>query len=86
MKKCREAVSSDGKKGKVIIIDIVIGNQKIDKELTDIQLSFDMNMMEITLGKERNKMEWEKLLLAAGFSHYKFNPALGARSLIEAYP
>ncbi|PON81563.1 O-methyltransferase COMT-type [Trema orientale] len=86
LKRCREAVSIDGKKGKVIIIDMVIGDQNIDKELTEIQLSFDMTMMAFTLGKERNKMEWERLLLGAGFSHYKIHPALGVRSLIEVYP
>ncbi|CBI21918.3 unnamed protein product, partial [Vitis vinifera] len=37
-------------------------------------------------GKERNEKEWEKLFLAAGFTHYKITPALGLRSLIEVYP
>ena len=74
------------KGGKVIVIDIVIDDQNINKEVSGIQLCSDVMMMCVS-GKERTLMEWEKLFLAAGFSHYKITPIVGsARSLIEAYP
>ncbi|KAL5571066.1 hypothetical protein UlMin_020663 [Ulmus minor] len=87
LKKCREAIlPSKDKGGKVIIIDMVIDGPKMDKDSTEAQLSFDLLMMVNFLGKERNKKEWEKLFLAAGFSYFKVTPILGLRSLIEAYP
>ncbi|KAI4306429.1 hypothetical protein L6164_029706 [Bauhinia variegata] len=86
LKKCREAISSKGKEGKVIIIDIVI-NEKQDKhELTDAKLFYDVLMMSVVTGKEREEKEWESLFLEAGFSHYKITPIFGLRSLIEVYP
>ena len=86
LKKCREAISSEGKEGKVIIIDIVI-NEKNDKhELAEAKLFFDMLMMSLVTGREREEKEWEKLFLEAGFSHYKITPIFGMRSLIEVYP
>ncbi|MED6200559.1 hypothetical protein PIB30_086391 [Stylosanthes scabra] len=86
LKKCREAISSKGKEGKVIIIDIVI-NEKDDKhELAEAKLYFDMLMMTLLPGREREEKEWEKLFLEAGFSHYKITPIFGTRSLIQVYP
>ncbi|KAK7246433.1 hypothetical protein RIF29_41301 [Crotalaria pallida] len=86
LKKCREAISSKGKEGKVIIIDIVI-NEKNDKhELTQSKLFFDVLMVILVTGREREEHEWEKLFLEAGFSHYKITPIFGMRSLIEVYP
>ncbi|KAK7246434.1 hypothetical protein RIF29_41302 [Crotalaria pallida] len=86
LKKCREAISSKGKEGKVIIVDIVI-NEKNDKhELTQSKLFFDVLMMVMVTGREREEHEWEKLFLEAGFSHYKITPIFGMRSLIEVYP
>jgi trans-resveratrol di-O-methyltransferase len=43
-------------------------------------------MMVLLTGKERNKKEWEKLFLEAGFSHYKIVSSLGMKSLVEVYP
>ncbi|CAI0552788.1 unnamed protein product [Linum tenue] len=76
-KKCRTAVTSDGKAGKVIIIDMVVGNQKY---------AFDIEMMVCISGKERNEEEWAKLFSDAGFSSYHINPILGTRALIQVYP
>ncbi|KAB1209856.1 Trans-resveratrol di-O-methyltransferase [Morella rubra] len=87
IQKCKEAITRNGKKGKVIIIEIMtVENQKGDKDSTETQLFFDKLMMALAKGKERNEKEWAKLFYDAGFSYYKINPILGLRSLIEVYP
>ncbi|XP_010260367.1 PREDICTED: trans-resveratrol di-O-methyltransferase-like [Nelumbo nucifera] len=86
LKRCREAIPCTDKGGRVIIIDMVIGDNKMENELTETQLLFDMLMMGLVTGRERSKQELEKLLLEAGFTHYKIIPILGLRSLIEVYP
>ncbi|KAF7833946.1 putative O-methyltransferase 3 [Senna tora] len=88
LKKCKEGVTSKGKEGKVIIIDMMMENEKadIDDESVETQLFFDMLMMVLVTGKERNEKEWAKLIFSAGFSDYKITPVLGLRSLIEVFP
>ncbi|KAL9454659.1 hypothetical protein AB3S75_010122 [Citrus x aurantiifolia] len=86
LKKCKEAITSDGKKGKVIIIDMMRENKKGDSESIETQLFFDMLMMVLVTGTERDEKEWAKLFADAGFSDYKITPILGLRSLIEVYP
>ncbi|XVE49991.1 hypothetical protein DITRI_Ditri01bG0126400 [Diplodiscus trichospermus] len=86
LKRSREAITSHGKKGKVIIIDMMMENQKGDKKSFETQLFFDMLMMVLVTGRERDKEEWAKLFFNAGFSDYKITPILGLRSLIEVYP
>lgn len=88
MKRCREAIPSKVEGGKLIIIEMIIEDSKIDKGRTETQLCWDMMMMTGGGGGgvERNKMAWEKLFLAAGFSDYKITHLLGLRSLIEVYP
>lgn len=87
LKRCREALGKgEGKKKKVIIIDMVMDNTKSDKETVETQLFYDMLMMTLVSGRERNEAEWAKLFVAAGFGDYKISPALGLRSLIEVYP
>ena len=86
LKRCKEAVLGRGQVGKVIVIDMVVGNQTEDRKLTETQLFFDMLMMVIFNGKERNEKEWEKLFVDAGFSGHKTISRLGLRSLIEIYP
>ncbi|KAK2969385.1 hypothetical protein RJ640_028774 [Escallonia rubra] len=86
LKRCKEAIPCKGKGGKVIIIDMVLDNQKGDAESIETQLFFDILMMAIVTGKERNEKEWEKLFLDAGFSDYKITPIMGLRSIIEVYP
>ncbi|CBI21922.3 unnamed protein product, partial [Vitis vinifera] len=86
LKKCKEAIHPrKDKGGKVIIIDIVMENNKGD-EAVEAQLFYDILMMVVVAGKERNEREWENLFLAAGFAHYKITSTLGPRSLIEVYP
>lgn len=89
LERCKEAITScKEKKGKVIIIDMVVGmeNQNGDEESLKTQISFDMLMMVLLPGKERNEKEWAKLFSDAGFSNYKITPSLRSRSLIEVYP
>lgn len=86
LKQCKEAIKGrEG--GKLIIIDMVVENNKEVEGLNhETQLFFDMLMMILLTGKERNEKEWAKLFTDAGFSNYKINPVLGLRSLIEVYP
>ncbi|XP_015931891.1 probable O-methyltransferase 3 isoform X1 [Arachis duranensis] len=88
LRKCKEAIMNNGSNGgKVIIIDMVIKDEKKgDDESLQTQLFFDMLMMVLLAGKERNEKEWAKLIFSAGFSDYKITPILGVRSLIEIYP
>ncbi|RZB69914.1 probable O-methyltransferase 3 [Glycine soja] len=86
LKKCKEAITRKGKEGKVIIIDMVVENEKRDDESVETQLFFDMLMMVLVTGKERSKKEWAKLISSAGYNNYKITPVLGLRSLIEIYP
>ncbi|CAK9139289.1 unnamed protein product [Ilex paraguariensis] len=86
LKKCREAIPSNDKGGKVIIIDMIVQNQKEDDESIETQLFFDMLVMILYPGRERNEKEWAKLFFDVGFSGYKITPSLGLRSVIEVYP
>ena len=83
---CREGIASKGKDGKVVIIDIVINEDKDEHDLKDAKLLFDVLMLTQVTGTEREEKEWEKLFLEAGFSHYKITPLFGVRSMIEVYP
>lgn len=86
LKRCRDVIPSKEKGGKVIIIDMMMENQKADDESIETQLFWDMLMMIVLTGQERNIKDWEKLFFDAGFSGYKITPMLGLRSLIEVYP
>lgn len=55
-------------------------------EYVETQLFFDMLMMVLLCGKERDEKEWAKLFSDAGFSDYKITPILGLRAIIEVYP
>ncbi|MED6196861.1 putative O-methyltransferase 3 [Stylosanthes scabra] len=87
--KCKKAIMKNGsKRGKVIIIDMVMKDDEKngDDESLETQLFFDMQMLMYHAGKERTEKEWIKLIFSAGFSDYKITPILGIRSLIEIYP
>lgn len=86
LRQCKAAVTKNGRKGKVIIIDMVIENQNEDEKSIETQLFFDKLMMVLVTGRKRNEKEWAKLFLNAGFRDYKITPILGLRSLIEVYP
>ncbi|KAI4354499.1 hypothetical protein L6164_003353 [Bauhinia variegata] len=86
--KCKEAISGKNKreKEKVIIIDIVINEKEDDHAMTETKLLFDVLMMTMLNGKERNEREFAELFLKAGFKDYKIFPIFGFRSLIELFP
>ncbi|KAK2430498.1 hypothetical protein P8452_43881 [Trifolium repens] len=87
LKNCKVAIEKKGKEGKVVIIDMVLDNEKENiNESVETQLFFDMLMMVLLKGKERNNKEWVKLISSAGFSDFKITPILGLRSVIEINP
>lgn len=87
LRKCKEAIPCKENGGKVIIIDMVVDNQKGDYYRSfETKLFFDMLMMVNAGGRERTKKDWEELFKSAGFSDYQITPALGLRSLIEVFP
>ncbi|XP_071714830.1 trans-resveratrol di-O-methyltransferase-like [Rutidosis leptorrhynchoides] len=93
LKQCKEAIQrkeddddGDGKKGKLVIIDMVVDENQDRHEITETKLVFDILMMVLVTGRERTKNEWEKLFLEAGFSRYKITPIFGLRSLMEVFP
>ncbi|XP_057953699.1 desmethylxanthohumol 6'-O-methyltransferase-like [Malania oleifera] len=84
LKNCRKAIFE--KNGKVIIIDIVL--QPDGKHLFDeTRFTYDLMMLVGFLkGKERTKLEWEKVLHEGGFSRYKIIKIPTIVSIIEANP
>lgn len=89
LKKCKDAIPSKEKGGKVIIIDMVLMDRNLEKgddKSYETQLFFDMLMMVHVFGKERNQQDWAKLISGAGFSDYNIIPILGLRSIIEVFP
>lgn len=89
LEKCKEAITqSKGKNngGKVIILEMVVDEEREKDEATETQLCFDMLMMSVVTGKERTEREWAKLFSTAGFKNYKITHMLGLRSIIEVFP
>ncbi|XP_058100628.1 trans-resveratrol di-O-methyltransferase-like [Magnolia sinica] len=86
LRRCKEAIPSKEEGGKVIILDMVVNMNNGDYKLTETQLFFDLMMMVLASGKERNEHEWRKIFIEAGFTHYTITPILGVRSIIEVYP
>ncbi|KAF7010843.1 hypothetical protein CFC21_025197 [Triticum aestivum] len=84
--KCREAIAQGAKAGKVIIIDAVVGSPSHSQQVLEAQVLMDMQMMMLFMSKEREELNWQKIFMEAGFSHYKIQPFLGMRSIIQLYP
>ncbi|KAL6905509.1 hypothetical protein ACP4OV_003110 [Aristida adscensionis] len=85
LKRSKEAISTQEPKGKVIIIDTVVGSAE-SKEILEAQLLMDLNMMVVVAGKEREEQKWSEIFTKAGFTRYKISLILGCRSVIEVYP
>jgi hypothetical protein len=83
LKQCKKAIPESG--GKVIIVDMVVGSPS-KAEYYREQVLFDLLMMVMTTGKERDEHEWRKIFMDAGFTHHKTRPVLGSMALIELYP
>ncbi|CAJ1833389.1 unnamed protein product [Sphenostylis stenocarpa] len=86
LENCKESISDKGKKGKVIVIDVVINENEDEHELTELKLLMDVSMACLINGKERREEEWKKLFEEAGFQSYKISSLTGYLSLIEIYP
>ncbi|KAL6658517.1 hypothetical protein ACP70R_004103 [Stipagrostis hirtigluma subsp. patula] len=84
LKRAKEAISSREPKGKVIIIDMVVGSAS--RQAYEAQVLMDLLMMVATTGEERDEERWHRIFLDAGFSKYKISSILGPRSIIEVYP
>jgi hypothetical protein len=84
LKRCKEVVSTREPKGKVVIIEVVVGSQS--KQMLEAQFVSDLCMMLLTTGEERDRDKWQRIFQDAGFTQYKISPVLGFRSLIELYP
>ena len=82
LKQCRKAIPESG--GKVIIVDMVVGSPA--SAYYEGQVVFDLLMMVMTAGKERDEGEWRKIFVDAGFSRWETRPVLGSMALIELYP
>ncbi|KAE8769213.1 O-methyltransferase ZRP4 [Hordeum vulgare] len=79
---CKKAITKPG--GKVIIVDMVVGSPSTS--MFEGQVLFDMLMMVMTPGKEREEHEWGKIFMDAGFNHYKTRPIMGCMAITELYP
>ncbi|MBA0700297.1 hypothetical protein Goari_005603 [Gossypium aridum] len=87
LERCKEAIGKKENGGKIVIMDIIIGNQELDEhQSTETKLFFDMEMMVCLDSQERSEQQWSKLFAHAGFSHYETYHILGLRCLIELFP
>ncbi|TYJ40710.1 hypothetical protein E1A91_A04G160300v1 [Gossypium mustelinum] len=89
LKKCREAIPED--KGKVIIVEAVLEEDKEGDELGVARLMLDTAMMVITnKGRERTLKEWSYVLRQSGFKRFNVKPIRAVETVIEtvieAYP
>lgn len=86
LQKCKEAMTRDGNKGKVIVVEKVLVDENIndydqedDVSSTQTKLYSDMTMRTTLFsGKERTK-KMGKRFSDAGFKTYELNPVLGVR-------
>nr|BAJ72588.1 7'-O-demethylcephaeline/cephaeline O-methyltransferase [Carapichea ipecacuanha] len=86
LKNCRKSIPVKDKGGKVIIIEGVVELEKnAGNEYAGLE-NLDMEMLVLYNSKERTKKEWAKLFSDAGFSDYKFIPALDSWCIIELTP
>ncbi|XP_010036413.2 xanthohumol 4-O-methyltransferase [Eucalyptus grandis] len=84
LKNCRKAILE--KKGKVIISDIVL-KPKGDGMFDETGLVMDLVMMtHCSGGKERDELEWKKILEEGGFHRYNIIKTPYLSFIIEAFP
>lgn len=82
---CKKAIPSREEGGKVIIIEILV-NPSLGPIMYESQLLFDVVMMTVTKGRQRDENDWGALFMKAGYSEYKIVKELGARAVFEVYP
>ncbi|PHT55889.1 hypothetical protein CQW23_04375 [Capsicum baccatum] len=54
---------NEGRKGKVLIIDMVLNRDEDEANMTEVKLIFDILMTVYVTGRQRTEKEWEKLFL-----------------------
>jgi O-methyltransferase domain len=84
LKRCKEAIEPKKDGSKVIVVDIIHGDN--DLQSTETGFLFDILMMSCRGSKERCKQEWHDIILSAGYSGYEVHPALGVHSVMELFP
>eukprot|EP00261_Vitis_vinifera_P037657 XP_019078900.1 PREDICTED: trans-resveratrol di-O-methyltransferase-like [Vitis vinifera] len=78
LKRCREAIPSKENGGKVIIIDMIMMKNQGDYKSIETQLFFDMMMMILITGRERDENEWElEAFLGCWFQSLQDNSHFG---------
>ncbi|MBA0574707.1 hypothetical protein Golob_006992, partial [Gossypium lobatum] len=66
LERCKEAIGKKENGGKIVIMDIIIGNQELDEhQSTETKLFFDMEMMVCLDSQERSEQQWSKLFAHA---------------------
>ncbi|PPR91908.1 hypothetical protein GOBAR_AA28777 [Gossypium barbadense] len=74
-------------KGKVMIVEAVLEEDKEGDELGFVGLMLDMAMMAHTdKGKERTLKEWSYVLRQSDFTRFNVKPIRAVQSVIQAYP
>ncbi|XP_021724667.1 trans-resveratrol di-O-methyltransferase-like [Chenopodium quinoa] len=86
LEKCKEAIPSREKGGKLLIIDMVVGIPINNENHSRSQFLADIQMSYLFGGKERTEQQWKFLFDKAGFCDYNILPILGSRSVIEVFP
>uniref|UniRef100_A0A2N9IEG4 O-methyltransferase C-terminal domain-containing protein n=1 Tax=Fagus sylvatica TaxID=28930 RepID=A0A2N9IEG4_FAGSY len=67
LKRCKEAITSKGKEGKVIIIDVMINQEKDEHDVTKTKLLFDALMMVFGHWKREKQERMGKAILGGWF-------------------
>ncbi|KAL7215986.1 hypothetical protein ACSBR1_028021 [Camellia fascicularis] len=84
LRNCRKAIPE--KTGKIIIVDTVLQSGG-DGLFDNIGMALDLVMLTFFGGgKERNELEWKKILNEGGFVRYNIIKIPTLQSIIEAYP
>ncbi|MED6159890.1 hypothetical protein PIB30_046419 [Stylosanthes scabra] len=90
LKNCKDAIVNvlrDDKKGKIMILDIVVNEEQDEPEIiTRVKFLMNISMHVLLHGKVRTKEEWKNIFDEAGLCDYKISPFSGYLSLIEVYP
>ncbi|KAM0907429.1 hypothetical protein ACQ4PT_016134 [Festuca glaucescens] len=82
---CKKAIPSREEGGKIIIIEVLV-DPSLGPVIYESQVLFDVVMMTVTKGGQRDENSWAEIFKKAGFSDYKIVKKLGARAVFEVYP
>ncbi|KAI9116803.1 hypothetical protein K1719_012169 [Acacia pycnantha] len=85
LKNVKEAISSKGNEGKVIIIYLVFDERHDENEMLEAKLLLNILFTAKHNSKLRSGQEWKLLSLKAGFKGYKMFPMFGLRGLLLCF-